>query len=182
MVRLTSELLSEYEESRVLLLRTFVVCQTGVKGMPSVWKLRETGMDDERYSAIAAIITSADLDEPADWQEYPELRVELDRLKTLLGPCRRYVHDAFPEWHFPDGQFVGNYRRHWGHGDSARTKSGLHSVVCEVWQCASTGDTDVAKGLLVGLSRHFSRRAKKAQGRDKEVLTLMSSLFRRGPL
>ena len=31
----------------------------------------------------------------------------------------------------------------------------------------------MAKGLLVGLSRHFSRRAKKAQGRDKEVLTLM---------
>ena len=130
-------------------------------------------MEEERIRDFLLMTTNLNLGEVIKRKEGPE-RGKYDEYIKLFELCRREFRREFPEWHFPDGTFVGDKAQFdWGIGDRRSVRDGVHSVQREAWEIASRGEADIAKGKIYCLSQFFSRRAKKAQGSRKRVLSLM---------
>ena len=131
-------------------------------------------MDDERFREFVLTTTNFNLGEVVAWEETSLARDEYDEYRRLFTQFRREFRRDFPEWHFPDGKFVGDKELFdWGIGDRRSVRDGAHAVQRKAWELASTGEAGTAEYRLQCLSDHFERRAKKKQGSRKQVLLLM---------
>lgn len=131
-------------------------------------------MEDERFREFILITTNFNLGEVIEWKETSLAREKYDEYRKLFSQFRHEFRRNFPEWHFPDGKFIGDKEQFdWGNGDPRSIREGAHSVQREAWELASKGNAGTAGYRLQSLSYFFARRAKKAQGSRKRVLLLM---------